>query len=64
MNCKRVIVEIDTVNAAFEGYTRHEVTRILHVAADSIMAKSVPPFPLYDYNGNHVGQVRTEPTEV
>jgi hypothetical protein len=55
---------IDTGNAAFEGDDAgHELARILRNLAAKLEANGPPakrgdPWPLYDVNGNRVGEAR------
>ena len=54
----KVIIEIDTTNAAFEGYDGHlEVARILRKLADDL-ENEVGGEILRDINGNRVGIIK------
>lgn len=56
---------IDTDNAAFDDSINLEIARILHNVADTLNAdadmkitrRTADPIPLFDLNGNRIGQV-------
>jgi|Wag4MinimDraft_13_1082653.scaffolds.fasta_scaffold00006_43 hypothetical protein len=50
---RRIKIEIETENAAFQPEPRREVARILREAADSIESGRTPN--IMDINGNKVG---------
>jgi len=56
----KIIIKIDTGNAAFEDNPEYEVSRILQGVAESFMADGLRYLTLHDYNGNNVGQVIIE----
>lgn len=58
MQCREVLVRIETGNDAFVDRVRSEVARILRKAA-SQLADDVkdPPLTLMDSNGNTVGEL-------
>lgn len=53
---EKIIIEIDTVNSAFEGCEQNEVARILRKLADDLENYNEPK-TLSDINGNKVGKV-------
>jgi len=58
-----ITIRINTENAAFQD-NPDEVSRILHDLANRYEAMNRPIHPLYDYNGNRVGEiVIVEPAE-
>lgn len=52
-----VTITIETDNAAFEDDPGAEVARILAEYARRLDGESLRSCKLYDYNGNHVGDV-------
>ena len=60
---KKLIIEIETENAAFEDFPTMELARILHVVADRVEC-SVPErlngCPIRDINGDKVGEIRID----
>ena len=58
----RITLTIDTDNSAFEADPFMEVARILKDASRKVGVWDIPswrnPIPLYDINGNQVGQIR------
>ncbi len=55
----RLTITIDTDNTAFEPSVEFEIARILaEYAADVESGKRDVERPLYDYNGNTVGQAK------
>lgn len=63
----KVIIQIDTGNAAFEDYPSAEVARMLHRLADMLehnpvyeIDGSAQLWNLYDLNGNCVGEYRVQ----
>lgn len=57
----RVIIELETGNAAFEDYGfNEEVARILSDAAERLSERPGLRINLHDANGNHVGTARVE----
>ncbi len=60
MKCK---IEVDMDNAAFEGTPAEEIACILEGHADLIRGYGLPteqPRPIWDCNGNRVGQLVIE----
>ena len=61
----KVIIEIETDNAAFEGFGKEgEIARILRDLAQrfemSDIAKGLHPVRISDINGNAIGEVTIE----
>ena len=60
---KRVTITIDTKNSAFKKASWRELSRILEGLASDIYLglRSAPAtIPLYDVDGNRVGELRAE----
>lgn len=53
---EKIIITIDTVNAAFDDEPATEIARILHKLADDLEQFDSPD-KLFDANGNAVGTV-------
>jgi hypothetical protein len=62
---KRLTIQIDTTNAAFEDDVCAELRRILDVLSDKLPDNylSAATIPLRDVNGNYVGFARCEQDE-
>lgn len=50
-------IKIDTGNSAFDDMPGQEIAMILRNLADYFARGGIPPFKLYDSNGNHCGNV-------
>ena len=59
---KQVTITIETENAAFEGHPGTELERILRGLAGYLEYAAYPPpdMPLFDINGNKVGELKAE----
>lgn len=57
---ERIIITIDTTNAAFDDDLTGEAARILRALADDIEGGFCIPSRLFDYNGNAIGNVKYE----
>lgn len=56
---KKLIIEINTTNDAFEENRGAELARIFRELADKVEAGTVP-YRLRDVNGNRIGQIEIE----
>ena len=57
----RIIIDINTDNAAFEDALDREVERLLKDIAEHVFREGIPDQrKLFDLNGNHVGFIRVE----
>lgn len=57
-----VTLTIKTGNAAFQPSPEYEINRIL-LKASKLVLEGKTNFPLYDLNGNVVGNLNTEPED-
>lgn len=59
----KIVITIDTDNDAFqpnETSKENEVMRILRMLADDIFQHNIRSNPIYDINGNKVGEFKIE----
>lgn len=54
----RAVLTVEMDNAAFEADPRSELARILRELAKRVQAGAGDPIPVFDLNGNRVGELR------